>query len=155
MPSRKKNSISHCLPCNGETIHVCKVFYPTTLDISYRLVCTYHASKHTMSGTPSRLKWGQNPKKVVTQEIKDGIRAHIKSVPRVESHYCRASTNKEIKDRIRAHIKSVPRVESHYCRASTNKEIKDGIRAHIKSVPRIESHYCRASTDKQYVAQGL
>ena len=61
VPSRKKNRISYCLPCNGETIRVCKVFYRTTLDISHRLVCTYHVSKHTMSGTPSRLKWGQNP----------------------------------------------------------------------------------------------
>ena len=48
-----------------------------------------------MSGRPSRLKWDQNPKKVVTDETKDGIREHIKSVPRVESHYCRAGTNTE------------------------------------------------------------
>ena len=32
---------------------------------------------------------------MVPQEIKDGIRVHINSIPRVESHYCRATTNKE------------------------------------------------------------
>ena len=31
----------------------------------------------------------------MSNEVKDGIRAHILSIPRVESHYCRADTKKE------------------------------------------------------------
>ena len=44
---------------------------------------------------PQRVKWGKSANNVVPQEIKEGIRVHINSIPRVESHYCRATTNKE------------------------------------------------------------
>lgn len=93
--SRGKNSFSYHLPCHGVNVRVCKTFYLTTLDISHRRICTYHTSKHVTGGTPTPLCWGQYPKKVVSEEVKNGIRAHIKSVPKIESHYCRAQTNKE------------------------------------------------------------
>ena len=65
------------------------------MDINHKRVRTYHNSKHAMGGTPEHLKWGKSANNVVPQEIKDGIRVHINSIPRVESHYCRATTNKE------------------------------------------------------------
>ena len=48
-----------------------------------------------MCGTPVNLKWGISKNNVVPQEVKDGIRQHINSLPRVESHYNRANTKKE------------------------------------------------------------
>ena len=47
-----------------------------------------------MGGTPVHLRWGESANNVVPQAMKDGIRDHINSIPRIESHYCR-STNKE------------------------------------------------------------
>ncbi len=41
------------------------------------------------------LKWGISKNNVVPQEVKDGIRQHINSLPCVESHYNRANTKKE------------------------------------------------------------
>ena len=93
--SRRHRSLTYCLPVNDQNVRVCKMFYLTTLDINHKRVCTYHNSKHTMGGTPEHLKWGKSANNVVPQEIKDGIRVHINSIPRVESHYCRATTNKE------------------------------------------------------------
>lgn len=34
----------------------------------------------------------------VSDEIKDGIRAHINSIPRINSHYLRAQTSREFID---------------------------------------------------------
>ncbi|ESO84719.1 hypothetical protein LOTGIDRAFT_168383 [Lottia gigantea] len=38
---------------------------------------------------------GKNANNVIPDHVKNGIREHINSIPRLESHYCRASTNKE------------------------------------------------------------
>ena len=94
-PRRRHRSLTYCLPVNDQNVRVCKMFYLTTLDINHKRVRTYHNSKHAMGGTPEHLKWGKSANNVVPQEIKDGIRVHINSIPRVESHYCRATTNKE------------------------------------------------------------
>ena len=71
---------------------VARVFY---LDVNHKRVTRYHTTKHEVSGTPAHLKWGKAANNVVSDEIKDGIREHIRSIPRVKSHYCRANTNKE------------------------------------------------------------
>lgn len=94
MVSRKKHSLSYFLPIDGQNIRVCKTFYLSTLDISQKRINNYYASKHA-GDTPTRLRWGQNPNRIVPEEIKNDIREHINSIPRVESHYCRADTNKE------------------------------------------------------------
>ena len=48
-----------------------------------------------MCGTPSGLKRGNSVNRQISQDIKNDIRAHIESLPRVESHYNRANTKKE------------------------------------------------------------
>ena len=73
---------------------VCKDFYLGTLDISQKRVNNYHDTKQA-GGTPTRLVWGKSANNEVSQGEKDGIRAHIKSIPRVKAHHCRNDTNKE------------------------------------------------------------
>ena len=93
--SRRSHSISYSLPVNSQNVRVCKVFYLSTLDINHKRVQLYHKNKQNMCGTPANLKWGISKNNVVPQEVKDGIRQHINSLPRVESHYNRANTKKE------------------------------------------------------------
>ena len=93
--SRKKNTIRYSLPCNGQNIRVCKTFYLSTVDVSQKRIINYYSSKHEAGDTPNRYQWGTNSNRTVSEEIKNGIRRHISSIPRVESHYCRADTNKE------------------------------------------------------------
>ena len=93
--SRKKNSLAYYLPLQNENIRVCKAFYLNTLDISQTRVNNYHATKTPASNTPTKYKWSGNKNRKLPDYIKEGIRQHIKSIPRVESHYCRRDTNKE------------------------------------------------------------
>ena len=44
--SSKKKSLMYYIPCHGQDIRVCKVFYLTTMDVSHKRIETYHASKH-------------------------------------------------------------------------------------------------------------
>lgn len=93
--SRKKNKISYSLPIDSTNIRVCKVFYLTTLDINHKRVQRFHENKQNICGTPTNLQWGQSANNTVSEEILEGIRAHINSLPRVKSHYNRANTKKE------------------------------------------------------------
>ena len=72
-----------------------KYSYLTTLHINHKHIQLYHANKQKMCGTPRSLQWGKSANNVVSQEVKDGICAHINSLPRVESHYCRENTKNE------------------------------------------------------------
>ncbi|RUS83143.1 hypothetical protein EGW08_009090 [Elysia chlorotica] len=93
--SRKKNSLAYFFPLNGENVRVCKTFYLSILDVSQKRIITCHATKTPSTGTPTSFKWSENSNRKVPDEIKEGIRQHIRSIPRVESHYTRKDTNKE------------------------------------------------------------
>ena len=73
---------------------MCKEFYLSTLDISQKRINNHHASKQS-GGTPARLAWGKSTNNAVDEDVKESIRTHIKSIPRIESHYCHADTIKE------------------------------------------------------------
>ena len=92
--SRKKNSLKHFLLCDGNNVRVCKEFYFSTLDISQKRINNHHASKQS-GGTPACLAWGKSINNAVDEVVKESTLTHIKSIPRIESHYCRADTNKE------------------------------------------------------------
>lgn len=93
--SRKKNCYSYFLPSDGKNIRVCKMFYLGTLDVSQKRINNYYLTQHRTGGTPTHYLWGKHGNNVIPEEIKNGIRKHIRSIPRVESHYCRADTNME------------------------------------------------------------
>lgn len=81
----------------NENFRVCKQFFMATLSINARIIRTV-IKKQTDSVGPivepeSRGKH-QNHQKV-SEEIKNGVRAHIEGIPRMESHYCRSGTKKE------------------------------------------------------------
>ncbi|KAK3769899.1 hypothetical protein RRG08_047051 [Elysia crispata] len=57
-------------------------------------ISNHHAFKQS-GGTPAHLAWGKSINNAVDEAVKESIRTHIKSIPRIESHYCRADTNKE------------------------------------------------------------
>ena len=76
-------------------VRVCKAFYLSTLDISQTRVAYFHSNKQ-QSGLPRESQKGRH--RVVSdlsKQLKDNIRNHINSIPRIASHYCRARTSKE------------------------------------------------------------
>ena len=65
-----------------------------TLDISNRII-QMTVKKYDPNGIVEISKQGLHIKKSVNESIKDGMRSHINSFPRINSHYCRKDTQKE------------------------------------------------------------
>ena len=99
--SRKKWSIKYFLPSdNNQNIRVCKKFYLATRDVSQRRISYFHETKQAC-GLPRPRMWGKHVARAASttpDPLRDSIRKHISSIPRIDSHYCRARTAKEYID---------------------------------------------------------
>lgn len=90
-----RRSIKYFLPCNSSTYQVCRGFFLSTLAIGEKLV-RYTCSKSTGKNFSKADGRGKDtPYNKTPDEMIDGVRAHIESFPKVESHYCRKSTNRQ------------------------------------------------------------
>ena len=79
-----------------DSFRVCKIFYLSTLAISQKMVDNVHQKKNELTGIlklDGRGKYDKRAK--VSDEQKNGVISHIDSFPVIESHYCRAKTNKK------------------------------------------------------------
>ena len=100
---KQKNAVTHhsvsrafYLEFNDERIRVCSYFFHATLDISTKTTRVASRKKsvtNTISITDMRGKAA--PANKTPTEIVDKVKQHIDSFPRMESHYCRASSNRE------------------------------------------------------------
>lgn len=82
----------------GIRIRVCKTYFMNTLSISNTTIATVQ-NKKSIEGIVVEGKQGKHQNhKQVNASIKDGIREHINSFPRMPSHYCRAEIRKEYID---------------------------------------------------------
>lgn len=83
---------------SNENIRVCKTFFKSTLDVSERMVYTTQ-QKITDGGFVQEDFRGKhaNHKKNSENLVKD-IKEHINSIPRVDSHYVRATTSRQYID---------------------------------------------------------
>lgn len=78
----------------GVKIRVCKFFFKATLDINDRPIRTVLAKLNEgFLQEDLRGKHRNHPK--VDTVIKDGVIAHINTIPRIDSHYLRAQTTRE------------------------------------------------------------
>lgn len=95
--SRRKYSLKYFLFIGERKIRVCKEFYLGTLDISQRRISYFHeCMKDRNTGIPSSgERRGKNTKRKIPEDDKDLVREHIRSFPKIESHYCRSKTKKE------------------------------------------------------------
>lgn len=82
---------------NNINIRICKTFFKNTLSINDRTIRTVLSK--LKDGFVEKDKRGKhlNHKKL-DLSIKDGVRAHINSIPRIESHYLRSQTTREFID---------------------------------------------------------
>lgn len=91
---RNNNKAFHFV-VDDTLIRVCKTFYKATLDISERMIFTVQnkMNKHDFSLNDFRGKHNNHRK--LDSELRVAIMEHISSIPKIESHYLRASTTKE------------------------------------------------------------
>lgn len=92
---RKPNNAFY-FKLNEGRVRVCKLFFINTLDINDRPIRTVLKKKNKVCGNliENDLRGKHNNHHTVDEGIKDGIKAHIDSIPKIESHYLRANTSR-------------------------------------------------------------
>ena len=93
--SRRQYSFAYFFHLAGIPIRVCKPFFLNTLDISQQRISYFYKHFQTDTNTPTPRKQGKHTKKKIPDAVRDGVRKHIYSIPVIDSHYCRANTNRK------------------------------------------------------------
>ncbi|CAG9773423.1 unnamed protein product [Ceutorhynchus assimilis] len=85
---------------DGKRLRVCKVFFMNTLDINHRVIRTVVEKKLNFSTSivSEDLRGKHNNHKQIDEQIKNGARQHIRSIPKIPSHYCRADSQRDYID---------------------------------------------------------
>lgn len=91
--SRRKSSVKYHFVKGMNRIRVCREFYLSTLDISSKRIEYFY--KKVVSGEKPSDQRGKFKHTKIQDTDRDFIRNHIKSFPRIPSHYCRATTSAE------------------------------------------------------------
>ncbi|KAK3106388.1 hypothetical protein FSP39_018992 [Pinctada imbricata] len=89
--SRRAYSYSYFFTKGDEKIRVCKTFYLSTLDISQRRI-QYHQEHKQTDFADQR---GKFTKVEIDPSVRESVKRHIRSFPRMPSHYARKNTSKE------------------------------------------------------------
>lgn len=84
---------SYYVEVNSKPIQVCKEFYRCVHGISHTPINTYLKNQDE-NGIPTPREV-HSPSTKYGEEVVNTIREHINSFPRVQSHYCRANTQRE------------------------------------------------------------
>ncbi|CAH1102894.1 unnamed protein product [Psylliodes chrysocephalus] len=96
--NRRLNFAFYFKTSEGKKLRVCKKFFKNTLDINDRTVLTVR-DKTLLSGIVSADGRGKHKNhKKISVNLKNDVREHIQSIPRIESHYLRAQTSREFID---------------------------------------------------------
>lgn len=97
--SRKHKTFVYHFELNGQFIRVCREFFLTTINVSQsRIYYFFRTNMNTATGVAKSPMKGKHQKHCIPPDVLDHIREHIKSFPVVDSHYCRASTQKQYLD---------------------------------------------------------
>lgn len=94
--SQRKNNNAFYFNQNNQRIRVCKLFFKSTLDINDRPIRTVLEKQNKLANVllepDGRGKHGKQ--KSLDPIIREGVRQHIDSIPKIESHYLRANTTR-------------------------------------------------------------
>ncbi|CAG9765951.1 unnamed protein product [Ceutorhynchus assimilis] len=95
--SRRQNTVRYFFTINNVRIPVCKTFFINTLDISDRVVRTALEKTSTLGLVDLDKRGGRKSEAIMARDIqiRYDIEKHIDRFPRMESHYCRASSSRE------------------------------------------------------------
>lgn len=76
-------------------IRVCKTFFINTLGITNKMIRTVRQKTNNCNSVEQDRRGKHNKHKRVDEDLKEDIIRFINSIPRIESHYLRASTSRE------------------------------------------------------------
>ncbi|XP_026743215.1 uncharacterized protein LOC113504908 [Trichoplusia ni] len=83
---------------NNIKIRVCKTFFKSTLDITDRTIFTVQTRVSERGFMLEDMRGRHNKHRTLSSELTSDIRKHILSIPKMESHYVRASTSRQFID---------------------------------------------------------
>lgn len=93
-PSRKKRSLQYYLEKDSERVRVCRSFFLAVCDITEKFVRVCLTKKNDAGVVSADRRGKKQAKNKTPSWIEQHAREHILSIPKVESHYCRQSSNK-------------------------------------------------------------
>ncbi|CAH4030480.1 unnamed protein product [Pieris brassicae] len=97
--TRQNFNHAYYFPKNDRRIRVCKVYFmntnTNTLAISDKTIRTVVKKNSERLGLMQENRGKHGNQFQLEASLKDGVKAHINSIPRIESHYCRAHTKCE------------------------------------------------------------
>lgn len=93
--TRQNFNHAYFFPQHGRRIRVCKVFFMNTLAISDKTIRTVVKKNSERIGLMQENRGKHGNQFQLEAALKDGVKAHINSIPRIESHYCRARTKRQ------------------------------------------------------------
>lgn len=94
MQPRHNNKAYHFV-LNGTKIRVCKTFFKSTLDVTDRMIFTIQTKVNKNGVMLDDFRGKHKNHRKIDPELRTAIKNHINSIPRIESHYLRASTSRE------------------------------------------------------------
>lgn len=94
----RHNNKAYHFALNDTQIRVCKTFFKSTLDISDRMIFTIQTKVNENGMMLDDLRGKHKNHRKIDSELRTAIMNHINSIPRIESHYLRASTSRQYID---------------------------------------------------------
>lgn len=79
----------------NKKIRVCKTFFKATLDISDRMIFTVQTKVNDIGLMLEDMRGRHSHHKTLNKDLVNDIRQHIQSIPKIESHYLRATTSRQ------------------------------------------------------------
>lgn len=122
--SRRKQTFTYHFKIGNQGIQVRKTFYLSTLAISQTPVYTAHLKKDMFSNIPEIPAQGKHIKYKVPEEDVNFVRMHIESFPTVESHYCRANTQRKYLESS-LNTKKMYSLYTELCTASNKQPVRE------------------------------
>lgn len=117
--SRRKKTINYFFFVEGEFVKVCKRFYLDTLAISHQKVDYLYKKNLCKVEGPHNRKVNN----FISEDLKNDVRDHIRSFPKIESHYCRSSSKKEFVDS-RLSIQKMYEMYEQNCEENNKEKVK-------------------------------
>lgn len=93
--SNRKNKHAFYLTIDRQKYRVCKIFFTNTLGINDRPIRTVIEKMNNSGIVDAELRGKQKRHGNISVDLLNGVRNHIKSIPRIESHYIRKQSSRE------------------------------------------------------------
>ncbi|VEN35333.1 unnamed protein product [Callosobruchus maculatus] len=128
--SNRAHNQAYFLRRNGEKVRVCKKFFMATLDIGDTMIRTTIAKRNSNLIVEMDHRGRHRKQKVLDPALKDAVRSHINSIPRVESHYLRNQTSRDYFEGS-LNISTLYRLYKEKCLENNSPYVKKSMYEHI------------------------